>query len=235
MGHGLVRLPLVSTIERFMARFPGMALTVKNAPTRDVISLVRDDDAHFGVILDKPSEPRIKSRLVVPYPLCLVACPGHPLLARAEVDIDELAGHRLVLPDEGYRVRHLLREAERQNGITFHTVLTASSIQTVVDAVAAGIGATVIPAGCAEDLIAAGRLHAVPIRSEALRNSQVHVIVRLGRQLPAAAITLLDDLARNCRPREKARAPAKANSRGPTRRGNDFSIAAAACCQDLAR
>ena len=48
VGQGLVRMPLVRSLSEFVEKFPGIALTIKNASTRDVASFVRNDDAHFG-------------------------------------------------------------------------------------------------------------------------------------------------------------------------------------------
>lgn len=196
-GHGLLRMPLIRTLRDYMEHHPGIALTVKSASTREVVALVRDDDAHFGIILDEAHEPRIRTRAVVAQPLCLIAYPGHPLANRTSITLRDLVGQRLVLPEEGFRVRQVLREAERDLDIVLDKVLTASSIQMIVDCVQAEIGVTIIPAGCAEDFISAGRLRAVQIDEAGLAGSKVHLIVRIGRRLPASATTLLDSLVRN--------------------------------------
>lgn len=196
VGQGLVRMPLVRSLSDFVAKYPGIALTIKNASTRDVASYVRNDEAHFGITLDSPHDPRIRTRMVIPQPLCLILYPKHPLAREKSIAIRDLQGQRLILPEEGFRVRQILDQVERERGIFLTSILTASSIQMLSDCVLAEIGITIIPDACVLDHLESGRLVSVPITDQQLRDSKVHVVSRVGRQLSGGVIHLLDMLER---------------------------------------
>ncbi len=197
VGQGLVRMPLVRSIAQFVEKYPGIGITIRNASTRDVASLVRNDDAHFGVTLDSPHDPRIRTRMVIPQPLCLISYPEHPLTKRDSVAIRDLKDERLILPEEGFRVRQILDEVERERGIFLKPILTASSIQMLSDCVLAKIGITIIPEACVLDQLEAARLVSVTISDQQLRQSKVHVVTRVGRQLPGSVSHLMDILERS--------------------------------------
>ena len=196
VGQGLVRMPLVRSLSEFVEKFPGIVLTIKNASTRDVASFVRNDDAHFGITLDSPHDPRIRTRMVIPQPLCLILYPKHPLARQKSVAIRDLQDERLILPEDGFRVRQILGQVERERGIFLKSILTASSIQMLADCVLAQIGITIIPDACVLDHLESRQLISVPITDQQLRDSKVHVVTRVGRQLPGSVIRLIDILER---------------------------------------
>jgi DNA-binding transcriptional LysR family regulator len=196
VGQGLVRMPLVRSLSEFVAKHPGIALTIKNASTRDVASYVRNDEAHFGITLDSPHDPRIRTRMIIPQPLCLIVYPKHPLAGAKSVAIRDLQEHRLILPEDGFRVRQILDQVERERGIFLNSIVTASSIQMLADCVLAEIGVTIIPDACVLDYLESGRLVSVPITDHQLRDSKVHVVSRVGRQLTGGVIQLMDLLER---------------------------------------
>jgi DNA-binding transcriptional LysR family regulator len=204
VGQGLVRMPLVRSLSDFVVKYPGIGLTIKNASTRDVASYVRNDDAHFGITLDSPHDPRIRTRMVIPQPLCLIVYPKHPLAREKSVAIRDLQGQRLILPEEGFRVRQILDQVERDRGIFLNSILTASSIQMLSDCVLVEIGITIIPDACVLDHLEAGRLVSVPITDQQLRDSKVHVVSRVGRQLSGSVVHLMDMLERKAGRARKA-------------------------------
>lgn len=197
VGQGLVRIPLVRSISQFLKKYPGIGVTIRNASTRDVTILVRNDEAHFGVTLDSPHDPRIRTRMVIPQPLCLILYPGHPLAKQKSVAIRDLEDHHLILPEEGFRVRQILSQVERERGLFLKPILTASSIQMLSDCVLAQVGITIIPNACVSDQLEAGRLLSVPIAEEQLRDSKVHIVVRIGRKLPDVVTQFMDIVGRN--------------------------------------
>lgn len=199
VGQGLVRMPLVRSISEFIDRYPGIKLTIKNASTRDVVGFVRDDDAHFGITLDSPHDPRIRTRMVIQQPLCLIVYPGHPLAKLKSVSINQLKDTRLILPEEGFRVRQILSQVEQEKGLFLKSALTASSIQMLADCVLARIGVTIVPDACVLDHLESGRLISIPFSDQQLCDSKVHVVTRVGRQLPGSAIKLIDLLERNAK------------------------------------
>jgi DNA-binding transcriptional LysR family regulator len=200
VGQGLVRMPLVRTLREFMSKYPGIGLSLRSVSSREVGVSVRTDEAHFGIMLDAPHDPRIRTRFNIPQPYYLILFPSHPLAKRSSIKLKDLVDQRLLLPEEGFRVREILAGAERDEGIFLTAVMTASSIQMLTDCVLAEIGMTIMPEACALDLLETGKLVAIPIEHMAFNDSKANVVTRIGRQLPGSAITLLDLLERGTNP-----------------------------------
>lgn len=196
IGQGLIRIPLVAAIQEFNRRFPRMTLTVRNIASRDVVQLVYEDVVHFGAILDASPDPRVRTRSTSNQPLLFITRPDHPYANRRSLTVTKLVGEKLVLPQEGFRVRELLSVIQQREGIVLETVVTASSIQMLTDCVLSGVGSTIIPQDCVSDHIKAGRLVAIPIQDADLSSARLHIIVRVGRRLPSNALAFLDILER---------------------------------------
>ena len=205
VGQGLIRMPLVRALREFMSKNPGIGVSVRSVSSREVGNFVRTDEAHFGIMLDAPQEPRIRTRFIIPQPYYLILFPSHPLAKRSSIELKDMVNQRLLLPEEGFRVRQILAGAERDEGIFLSAVLTASSIQMLTDCVLAEIGITIMPEACALDMLEIGKLVAIPIKHQAFNDSKAHVVSRIGRQLPGSAITLLDLLERGANQLRKTR------------------------------
>ncbi|MCL4746044.1 MAG: LysR family transcriptional regulator [Burkholderiaceae bacterium] len=195
-GQDLLRIPLVRTLREFSIKWPAITIAVQSVPTRDVIELVRNDRAHFGIILESPDDPRINTRAAIDQPLCLIVFPSHPLAHRKSVSIREVADQRLLLPEPGFRLRQILNRRERSEALLLNTVITASAIQILIDCVMAEIGVTILPESCVLHSLESGKLISVPFVDPDMRNSQVHIVSRVGRQLPKAALLFMDILKR---------------------------------------
>lgn len=127
----------------------------------------------------------------------------HELAGRPSISLDELAGHRIILPDIGFRVRQQLAEIQEQTGRRIPVVMTSNSIQTILDCVVANLGATVLSVTSVPEHLTKSDLVAVPIDDPLLQASRVQIIKRNGRRLPASALALietLEHLLRNATP-----------------------------------
>src|ERR1039458_6763211 len=72
VGQGLIRMPLVRALREFMSKNPGIGVSVRSVSSREVGNFVRTDEAHFGIMLDAPQEPRIRTRFIIPQPYYLI-------------------------------------------------------------------------------------------------------------------------------------------------------------------
>ena len=195
-GQGLLQSPLVLAMRSFLSKWPGITVSVRSAPTRDVVEMVQGDHAHFGIILNPPDDPRVTSRAAIDEPNCLIVFPSHPLAQRECVSIRDLSDQKLLLPESGFRLRHILKQQEQNDSFLLNTVITASNIQILIDCVLAEIGITILPSSCVTHLLQAKHLVSIPFVDAILRELQVHIIRRVGRKLPKSAITIMDELER---------------------------------------
>lgn len=203
-GKGLVRVVLAQSVAEYTAANPGVRIDVTSTSSRAIVSMVRDDEAHFGVMMDAPSDPRVWSRSRFPEPFYLVVAPSHPLAAKSQVEIQDLATFPLIVPEEGFRIHDILAEFQATHGVFLDARISASSIQFIADVTAAGSVATIIPLGCISDYVAARRLVAIPMADPMLNSARIEIVTRVGRRLSAAALTLLQMLERNLDKRDRA-------------------------------
>lgn len=138
----------------------------------------------------------MRTRSTSNQPLLFITRPDHPYANRRSLAVARLVGQKLVLPQEGFRVREILSAIQQREGIVLDIGVTASSIQTLTDCVLSGVGSTIIPADCVSDHIKAGRLVAIPIQDPDLSAARLHIIVRIGRRLPSNALAFLEILER---------------------------------------
>lgn len=205
IGKGLVRVVLAQSVAEFTSKYPGVKIEVRSLSSRAVLPEVRDDHAHFGIVMDVPSDPRVKSRSNFVEPYCLLVAANSELARLTEVDILDLPKCTMILPEEGFRVRDLLADYEDREHMSIDVRITASSIQFIADMVVAGSLVTILPIGCVTDYIEAGRLVAIPLRNSGLSDARLEIITRIGRKLPSAALNLIDLIERRLKAHVKAR------------------------------
>ena len=205
MGKGLGRVVLAQSVAEFTSKYPGVRIEVRSLSSRAVLPEVRDDFAHFGIVMDGPSDPRVKSRSNFVEPYCLVVAASTELARLNEVDILDLPRCALILPEEGFRIRDLLADYGEREHVNLDVRISASSIQFIADMVVTGALATIVPIGCVSDYVVAGRLVAIPLKNAGLKDARIEIVTRIGRKLPSTAMNLIDMMERRLRAGVNAR------------------------------
>jgi DNA-binding transcriptional LysR family regulator len=196
VGQGLLGAVLVPVMKRFLAEYPGLRLHLREVATSQALTMVCEDEAHFGVLLEPPSDPQLRTRLAIAQPVRLIMQPAHVLAKRKSVAARELVGHALVLPTNTFRTRQILERIEQDEGFRVDPVITSASIPMICNCVREGIGMALLPEMVVASELRAGQLIAIPLEDPAFNRFAVHVVTRLGRHLPKSALLLLDMLER---------------------------------------
>ncbi len=58
VGEAFISDAFSEVLQDFMRRYPGLTVRVKMSGTNDAVALVREDEAHFGLIFDVPKDPK---------------------------------------------------------------------------------------------------------------------------------------------------------------------------------
>ena len=191
VGEAFVTPRFSDMLDAFMHQYPGMEIQVLTSNTTGVSSMVRDDIAHFGLIFDLPRGPDITSRVVVPQPLRLIVSSEHPLAQVREATLRMIQKEPMGLPDAGYRIRQLIRNAEQEEGVFLEPSLVTTSLALIRDFVLSGRGISIMPELVVHDSLCSGALRALPLSSAVLSGTQISLITRVGRQLPVGAYRLM--------------------------------------------
>jgi DNA-binding transcriptional LysR family regulator len=191
VGEGFLGRSFTTVIESFQRRNPGIVVSITAASTSDIVRMVVEDEAHFGLILNTTSEPKIRVRASVAQPLMVLCSPDHPIAALEAVTLEELARHDICLPPNGFRIRQVIHAAEKRAHVFLKPKLTTTSIHVLRETAKAGRAVTVLPKISTVAEIEEGSLVARPLLDDELEHSTISLIHRLGRQLDGAPSRLL--------------------------------------------
>ncbi|MGE0714919.1 MAG: LysR substrate-binding domain-containing protein [Alphaproteobacteria bacterium] len=145
---------------RFIARYPGVGLSVALGNSRFVRQELLDRRADVAILPGVAGHPQIHAVPLWHHRAVLIVADGHPWARRAEVTLAELDGQPMVGREEGSMTQRVVDEALAAAGVTPRIVLQLGSREALCEAVAAGLGL-----GIVWELEAAGsaRFRTVPL------------------------------------------------------------------------
>ncbi|QQK64527.1 LysR family transcriptional regulator [Cobetia sp. cqz5-12] len=200
IGEGFIE-GLGGPLSRFSARYPGIELKVNLCGTNEVIRQVVEDEAHLGLVFHPPRDPKIRTHVSRPQPVCAVVNPAHPLAREAEgarepLTLAALEGHALALPEVSFGIRQIVAQAEHQAGVILSPTLTCNALAMLKQFALQG-GVTLLPDFVVAEEVDAGRLCRLSLQEAPFITPHVQLISRLGRQLSVGADRLLGLLREN--------------------------------------
>ncbi|TQV82625.1 LysR family transcriptional regulator [Exilibacterium tricleocarpae] len=191
VGEAYVTQRFSDMLQAFMQNYPGMEVQVEVANTSAVVDLVREDNAHMGLIFDIPRDPKIHARLVLPQPLMVIVNARHAFSQQTSINLASLQGESIGLPEENYRIRQIIHTAEQEDGVFLEASLLTNSLTLITDFVKSGRGIAILPELVVQQELTSGDLIALPVSNRILNSTKTSLITRAGRQLPVGAYRLL--------------------------------------------
>lgn len=151
---GRLRLAVVSTAETFIPRLLGEFR--RSRPAVEVSLVVLNRQAVVGRLLENlddlyimtkpPVEMPVTATPFLTNPLVLIAPPDHPLAGRPRLEVGDLAGAEFVLREAGSGTRLAAEEFFAARGLFLKPRLELGSNEAVRQAVAGGLGISVLSA-----------------------------------------------------------------------------------------
>lgn len=158
-------------IQTFRSAHPGIQVTLAMGNTETVAALVRDGEANLGFVEGPVEDPALTAKIVADDEMVLVAPAGHDWIRGRKRGKIDLTSARWVLREHGSGTRSILEPLLKRDGIAMADLeigLVMPTNESVLAAVEAGAGVTVISRLVAESAIKTGGLavvdHAVPRR-----------------------------------------------------------------------
>jgi LysR family hydrogen peroxide-inducible transcriptional activator len=151
---GQLRLALLPTIGPYL--LPQVALRIRKAlprlelmlyeyRTEPMLERLRNGDIDVGILaLPVPVEGLVTRELFVE-PFVLALPESHPLAARTQVRIDDLDQETLLLLEDGHCLRDQALAVCARSGVREKQDFRATSIETLRQMVASGVGVTLLP------------------------------------------------------------------------------------------
>lgn len=192
--------PSVSTVllpevlAEFHRAHPGVALTVREAGSRDLVRRLEAGDLDLAlIVLPVPHADLLATTQILREDLVLAVPAGHPLARRRVVRIAELRDVPLVMFRDGYDLRDTTIAACEAAGFHPTFALEGGEMDGVLRMAAAGIGVAVVPSIVVEP---GGSLVAVKLTRPTLSRS-IGLAHHRGRSRSRAALAFAETLDRH--------------------------------------
>lgn len=177
--HTQARYVLPKVIARFSEQYPQVKLTLHQGNPTNVAEEVVSGRADLAIAtegLDQFADLRILP--CYQWNRSLVVPPGHPLLERPALTLEELAAFPLITYDFAFTGRSKINQAFERHGLTPNVVLTALDSDVIKTYVELGMGVGII-ASMAFDPVRDQGLRALDV-SHLFENSTTRIGIRRG-------------------------------------------------------
>jgi LysR family hydrogen peroxide-inducible transcriptional activator len=176
---------------------------VVEASTSSLLPQLGTGQLDLAVVNTPVDDPELEVVPLFEEELVVLAPSGHPLASLAEVEVDELARHRLLLPPPGTALRDDLDHEARRAGVRLDALAEIDGARLLTSLAFEGFGPTIVPATAVPGWLT-GDFVRVPIVGVPTR--QVG-LCRRRRTLPSAATSavasLIVDVIRTRGPRQR--------------------------------
>lgn len=171
---------LPGVLPELRRRFPDLELRLEERQTEAVLDRLARGVADIGLVALPYPLDGLVSEALLDDPLVLACRKDHPLACRSEIGVGELRQEELLLLEDGHCLRsHALAAcslADRRHGED----IVGTSLATLVQMVAGGLGVTLLPTIAIErELSASDDLTMVPLARDA-PSRRVALICRAG-------------------------------------------------------
>lgn len=139
---GTYLLPAV--LGRFRTAHPGVGLTLRISDTRQIERWVTSGHVELGVIGGAPVLPGLVAEPWVTDELVAIVARRHPLARRRTIRPAALASEPYIAREEGSSTREVAEGCFAELGVTLRPAMELGSTEAVREAVAAGLGVSVV-------------------------------------------------------------------------------------------
>lgn len=200
---GALRLGAIPTIGPYLLpdlipilrkRAPAMPLAIEENLTGNLAPMLRDGELDAVLIALPFALPGVKTRVVYEEPFSVVVPEGHKWGSRRDVKPQELSGENLLVLNNGHCFREQVLEAcPGQSNTALPEGRAGSSLETIRNMVASGLGVSVLPASALTARYATKLLKVVPFASP-VPTRKVALAWRASFDRPAAIELLAESI-----------------------------------------
>lgn len=187
---------LAPALADFSLKFPNIRFSVTIASARQAMEALLSAEADIAVTLFSEPDPATKVRLRAQITYEVIAASHHPAARHKELTIAQLATYPLVIPDRSFGARQAFDAWFQAAGLTLDPVFVTASLEMQKELVLRGAALTLLPALTVLRECRAGDLVVIPIAIGAGIRTPIDLSVANDRQLPFAALKLLDAIDR---------------------------------------
>lgn len=155
------RLPPV--LHAFRTKFPDVELAFRAVGGRELVPQLEHGELDMGLVIeDELKGSNLEVESLCAEPLTLLAHPQHPLLSRRAIAAEDLREEPFLLTDAGCAYRSKLERALASAHVRPKAIMEFTSVETIKQCAALGMGVACLPMIVASSEIATGKLAALP-------------------------------------------------------------------------
>ncbi|MDF7658155.1 LysR family transcriptional regulator [Erwiniaceae bacterium L1_54_6] len=193
-GFSVDFLPMM--IASFRRHYPDIHFRLHVTHAEEVVRRLREGESDLGLTFSQVPEEnihvawRLQSRLVAVMP------PDHVLARRSGLQLSQLSGYPLGLPERPIMLRRLFDACCSRQGIVISPVFVTNSISALLAFVRYEQGVVVASEMTVREYIRAHNLCAVPLVGQDLHGINIELNTLAGRSLPKAVTAFIDHFIR---------------------------------------
>ena len=173
---GTVRLGIFPTLGPYLLphvvapirrRFPRLELLLTEEKTEVLLRMLREGRLDAAILALPLHEDQLHQEFLFEEDFVLAVPETHALASRPSLKLDELAAHDLLLLEDGHCLRDQALEVCQIAGAGERSGFRATSLETLRQMVAAGVGITLLPSLAVQPPVATSSdIHLVPFRGK---------------------------------------------------------------------
>ena len=159
---------LPHVVPTLRARFPQLELLLVEEKSDELLQRLREGKLDAALLALPLHDDQLHAEFLFEEPFVLAAPQQHPLARRSALDAAELSDETLLLLEDGHCLRDQALDVCRLSGAREKSGFRATSLETLRQMVAAGVGVTLLPALTVHEPIAQpANIRLVPFRGTA--------------------------------------------------------------------
>ena len=155
---------LPAPLRTYLGQFPDVKVGIFRSRLSDIPRQVLDRDVDVGFVKDEPGFRELKSVDVHLDEMILVASPGHPVAARANVSVRDLGGEQFVLHHLCSATEQKILRLFDEHRTPCRIVAELFSFENIKSFVQAGIGLAIVPRITVAQELRDGSLVLIPVK-----------------------------------------------------------------------
>jgi DNA-binding transcriptional LysR family regulator len=173
-------------LQQFLAQYPKANVRLEYQHPHRVYEAVEKDHADLGLV----SYPRASRTIeAIPWreePMVLVCAPGHRLAEYTRVELEDLAGKKVIGFDGDLTIRREIDRILQLHDVEVRVAMEFDNIETIKRAVEIDAGVALLPEPTVQHEVNAGTLVTVPLATDELVRP-LGIIHRRGKELGSTA------------------------------------------------
>lgn len=180
---------LAPALVRFSLQYPKLRFEVSITSASEAMEALSAAKADIAISLFAARIPdsKVRSRIAVAYDAILPK--DHALAEKSELELRDLGGFPLALPDQAFAARRAIDEVAARAGVELDPVFVTSSLEVLRELVLGGAALTLLPRLSVLREVEEGQMVAVPFVAAQQVKTEIDLCVSPERPLSIAAET----------------------------------------------